>query len=1319
MKKTAAFLCVLSVGQVWAGPLTAHYPMDDVAGPVVQEVIGGNNGAGSSLTFGQAGVLVSACRFTETAPSSVDLGSAAAVRPPGAFTITFWVQGSSNGLDDNERLLDCSNGDAFSAMSRGYNLKKQSGCVRMFIGDGVNKAFTTAAKATIATGEWHLVAFRFSPSSVPGSVSDGVAAATAMVLGTNGIAAGDIAVKTDTTSHSVGGLSYDRAVKVGIPSAPAATEALAFDGWLDDLRFYDGYLSDAELATLYNDAVNAEPPPPTPSAALRWHWNVPDDFEGWTAAGSLSGVTVTNGLLSGTTAGSDPYFVSPDSLNLDLTGITNVYVRARNGSLSTNAAIFFQTTANPSFTGQFVSFTVVAGDAQLTTYLVNMAAHSNWNGTLKRLRVDLPNEASSDALIQLDWVAVGESGTRPNVVFVLADDLGWNDTSINGSTFYHTPSLERLAERGMRLTSAYTANPLCSPTRASILTGQDPGRLRLTTPSGHVAEVILDPIVPATAGSGSKLREPQSRTRLPNEYVTYAETMKKAGYRTSFMGKWHLGRDAYIPDNQGFDVVVGGRQHPGPPGGFFAPFSADSNLPSVPAGTHVNDVLADSAQDFIQDNRHQPFLLNLWFYDVHAPFECKQNLRSNYVGQTSADGRQKNPTMGAMVETMDAGLGRVMDRLDALGLAENTIVIFFSDNGGNMYDCPDGALPTHNWPLRHGKASIYEGGTRVPCVVVWPGQTPTNAVSDELLSSTDFYPSMLAMLGLSPEPGVLLDGVSQTSLFQGGASARTNAFVHFPHSTPATANFAGTWVRQGDWKLIRFYHDGPAFAHRFELYNLATDPHEMTNVADANPVLVSELDTVLTNWLADTAALLPLPNPNYAPPVNPWEPNVQARLFNGGDGRLMVTGNGFEPQITCVDDLVLLGTPAKLVVRMRSRSFGDGRLFWRLPGQPDFSAGQSVTFAVTHDDTLRNYTVPFSPGGPVVQLRLQLSSDVAETEVAYILLQDAAGVTLQQWSWQDTDGDGRADGAELQEARNPADPSDLGFEWETDGDFEAWTIGNNITNGAVSGGTLNGRSVTGDPILQHTSFNFPASAVPSLALRLRGTAAGGIQMYFATAATNSFNPNQLLTQTYSQPPQWQTLVYDLATHPGWSGQTVTKLRVDPASLTDVNFQLDWIRASDGDADNDGMADGDEPYGDQDGDGVANYRDPDADGDGLADGGEGTADVDSDGWPNFLDLESDGDGYSDSDETVAGYSPYDPNDRLIFQAINAAGNQVALQWNGRASRIYAVERSTNVVPLAWTSLTNIGPVSSDGNQSYVHDPIREGNPQSYFRLGIAQ
>jgi hypothetical protein len=226
-------------------------------------------------------------------------------------------------------------------------------------------------------------------------------------------------------------------------------------------------------------------------------------------------------------------------------------------------------------------------------------------------------------------------------------------------------------------------------------------------------------------------------------------------------------------------------------------------------------------------------------------------------------------------------------------------------------------------------------------------------------------------------------------------------------------------------------------------------------------------------------------------------------------------------------------------------------------------------------------------------------------------------------------------------------------------------------------------------------------------------------MYFATAATNSFNPNQLLTQTYSQPPQWQTLVYDLATHPGWSGQTVTKLRVDPASLTDVNFQLDWIRASDGDADNDGMADGDEPYGDQDGDGVANYRDPDADGDGLADGGEGTADVDSDGWPNFLDLESDGDGYSDSDETVAGYSPYDPNDRLIFQAINAAGNQVALQWNGRASRIYAVERSTNVVPLAWTSLTNIGPVSSDGNQSYVHDPIREGNPQSYFRLGIAQ
>ena len=573
------------------------------------------------------------------------------------------------------------------------------------------------------------------------------------------------------------------------------------------------------------------------------------------------------------------------------------------------------------------------------------------------------------------------------------------------------------------------------------------------------------------------------------------------------------------------------------------------------------------------------------------------------------------------------------------------------------------------------------------------------------------------MVGLTPEPGVLLDGIDPTALFQGGGSARSNAFVHFPHSTPATANFAGTWVRQGDWKLIRFYHDGPAFAHRFELYNLALDPHEMTNVADANPVLVHQLDTVLTNWLADTAALLPLPNPNYIPPVDPWEPNTQARLFTGGKGRLMVTANGYEPQITSAGDLSALGTPGRVMVRMQSRSFGDGRLFWRLPGQSGFSTGQSVPFTVTHDNVLRSYTIPFTPGAPVAQLRLQLSSDVSETEVASIVLEDASGAVLRTWAWQDTDGDGRPDEAEAGEGRNPNDPADLGFEWETADDFEGWVIGNNISGGQVTGGSLRGTSVTGDPILQNTGLGIPASAVPSLAVRIRGTAAGNIQLYFATTATNNFNSSQLLSEPYSQVPNWQTLVYDVASHPGWNGKTVTKLRLDPASVANVDFELDWVRASDGDADDDGLPDGEEPYGDQDRDGVANYRDPDSDGDGLPDGSEGVLDVDGDGLPNFLDLDSDGDTYSDEDETTAGYSPYDPADRLIFKATRPGVNQVALEWNGRASRYYSVEQATSLVPLVWTALTNIGPLGNNGPQTYHHDPV--SGSAALFLLGISQ
>jgi len=228
---------------------------------------------------------------------------------------------------------------------------------------------------------------------------------------------------------------------------------------------------------------------------------------------------------------------------------------------------------------------------------------------------------------------------------------------------------------------------LCSPTRASILTGQYPARLRLTTPACHLPQEVLDPRVPDRASPHHHVVMPETRTRLPNDYVTFAEVLKTAGYRTALLGKWHLGREPYLPESQGFDVVVGGRHHPGPPGGYFAPWPCET-LPQSPDGTHIDDAITSEAIKFLENNRDNAFLLNLWFYCVHAPFEAKQPLIEKYRAKAKADpaNRQTNPVMGAMIETLDENVGRVLDVLKRLGLSENTLVIFTSDNGGNMYN---------------------------------------------------------------------------------------------------------------------------------------------------------------------------------------------------------------------------------------------------------------------------------------------------------------------------------------------------------------------------------------------------------------------------------------------------------------------------------------------------------------------------------------------------------------------------------------------------------------------------------------------------------
>jgi len=583
---------------------------------------------------------------------------------------------------------------------------------------------------------------------------------------------------------------------------------------------------------------------------------------------------------------------------------------------------------------------------------------------------------------------------RPNVLFILADDLGWRDTKLYGSTFYETPNIDALAPRGMTFTNAYAANPLCSPTRASILTGQYPGRLRFTTPAGHLKQVILDPEVPDRAAPSRKRCCPQSRTRLPNEYFTIAEALKDVGYRTGFFGKWHLGRDPHLPDNQGFDVVVGGREHPGPPGGYFSPWPC-ATLPNVPKGRHICDVVTDEAIRFLRGkgSTREPFFMCLWYYDVHAPFQGKADLIEKYRRKVDPADPQRCPTMGAMIEVMDRNIGRVTRTVDELGVTQDTVIVFTSDNGGNMYNQVDGTTPTNNWPLRGGKATIYEGGTREPLVVIWPGRTKPGSRSAEIVSSIDYYPTVLEMAGTTKKDSVLLDGISIVPALEGGTLARDTIFCHFPHDIPATGNVASTYVRKGDWKLIRFHADGPDGRDRFELYDLAGDIGEKKDLAAAMPDKVAMLDALIARHLEDTKALVPKPNPDYVEPVGGWSAVKLCRL-SAGDGTLRVECTGGDPHIQ-TSAKVPIAAPVTVRLRMKSRTKGDGQVFW---GRR-FHRDRRVTFRMTHDGEWHEYEARLPGRGPVERLRIDPGSGAGPVEIDWIRLVGPDGSALEAWEF--------------------------------------------------------------------------------------------------------------------------------------------------------------------------------------------------------------------------------------------------------------------------------------------------------------------------------
>ena len=463
-----------------------------------------------------------------------------------------------------------------------------------------------------------------------------------------------------------------------------------------------------------------------------------------------------------------------------------------------------------------------------------------------------------------------------NIVFILIDDMGWRDLACYGSSFYETPRLDAFARESMTFTDAYASCPVCSPTRASILTGKYPARVGVTNFIASVGAKESHP-------SRGRLIDAPYIDHLPLEELNIARALGSHGYQTWHVGKWHLGVEPYWPKHQGFDVSIGGGHWGMPRRGYFSPWGF-STLKDGPPGEYLTDRLTDEAISLIRGSGDKPFFLYLPYYAVHTPIEAKQDLVEKYRKKSHESGLdrvtafeegeyfpgyhkwnqrvvrrliQSDPAYAAMVENLDWNIGRLLDALDEAGLAADTMVIFTSDNGGLATS--EGS-PTCNSPLAEGKGWMYEGGTRVPLMVRWPGVIEPGSRCDVPVTSPDFYPTILEAVELPLRPEQHVDGVSLVPLLRGAQEQERDAiFWHYPHygnqgGTP------GSSIRMGDYKLIEFFED-----RRLELYNLRTDPGEESNRMLVEPELARQMHERLVAWRNEVEALIPEPNPDFVP----------------------------------------------------------------------------------------------------------------------------------------------------------------------------------------------------------------------------------------------------------------------------------------------------------------------------------------------------------------------------------------------------------------------------------------------------------------------
>lgn len=459
---------------------------------------------------------------------------------------------------------------------------------------------------------------------------------------------------------------------------------------------------------------------------------------------------------------------------------------------------------------------------------------------------------------------LGGSPARPNIVLILVDDLGWADLGCYGSTFYETPNLDRLAAQGVRFTDAYAASPVCSPTRASLMSGKYPAHVGVTQYiGGHSVGALCD--VPY-------------RHELPISEYSVARALRDRGYRTWHVGKWHLGRRATWPDRHGFDVNIAGCDWGHPPT-YVSPYGCPT-LSDGPDGEYLTDRLTDEAIALLEQPDSRPFFLNLWHYAVHTPIESPRRLVDKYRRKARQLGLdqiqaiksgermptwhqrhqrvqrrvvQSDPHYAAMIENLDQNVGRLLEALDQTGQADNTVLIFTSDNGGLS---TAETSPTCNAPLAEGKGWMYDGGVRVPLIVRWPGVTRPGGVSSDVITTPDFYPTLLSIAGETTDRHQAIDGTDFSPALCGRQLEDRPVYWHYPHypnqgATPAAA------VRQGRWKLIRFFTDD-----HLELYDLETDVAEEHDLRADQPVIVEAMARRLERWLLDVNAQIPVPNPH-------------------------------------------------------------------------------------------------------------------------------------------------------------------------------------------------------------------------------------------------------------------------------------------------------------------------------------------------------------------------------------------------------------------------------------------------------------------------